>query len=221
MKIYKFLEETYAINNLAFRRLKVSRINELNDPFELLGVDLLDPRNRRAVMALKDQLDETTGLICFSNTWQNPVLWGHYAKSHTGIALGFEIPDNVLHKVKYTSKRVALEFDTATRRVVDGKNVVDNLLRTKFRGWAYEGEYRMYVELDPKTEEAGIHFVDFSGDLRLVEVVLGMNCKLSKRRVQQLLGDDSTKVFIKKAGMALREYKMTEDRNFRDLEIST
>lgn len=159
MKVYKFLEETYAINNLAFRRLKVSRINQLNDPFELLGADLIDPRDRRAFMAFKENLDETTGLLCFSNTWQNPVLWGHYAKSHTGIALGFEIPENNLHKVKYRSKRVPVKFDTATQRVVDGKNVVNKLLSTKFRGWAYEGEYRTYVELDQKLKRQAAIFL--------------------------------------------------------------
>lgn len=218
MKVYKFLEETYAISNLAFKRLKVSRINRLNDPFELLGADLLDPRDRREFLAWKDQLDETKGLICFSNSWQNPVLWGHYAKSHTGIALGFEIPADFLHKVNYTSKRVAVKFDATTRKVIDGKNVVKKLIRTKFLGWAYEGEYRMFVDLDSTTEEASNHFVDFSKDVRLVEVILGMNCTLSKPRVQQLLGGLSTDVFIKKAGMALREYKMTEDRKFRDID---
>ncbi len=171
----------YAINNLAFRRLRVSRINQLNDPFELLGADLLNPHNRKEFMVLKNDLDKKNGLICFSDTWQNPLLWGHYANKQTGIALGFEISKNALNKVIYTSKRVAVKFDTTTRQVVDKNNIFNKLLKRKFRDWAYEREYRKLVELDATTEEAGSYFLDFSNDLRLVEVILGMNCNLPKR----------------------------------------
>ena len=42
MHVYKFLNAKYALEALEKRRLKIARINELNDPFELLGTNLTD-----------------------------------------------------------------------------------------------------------------------------------------------------------------------------------
>jgi len=56
MQVYHFLNENHAIANLFFRRLKVSRFAQLNDPFELLGADLLDPKHRAAFNAFKNSL---------------------------------------------------------------------------------------------------------------------------------------------------------------------
>ena len=69
-----------------------------------------------AFAAMKTQLNETKGLICFSRTWSNPLLWGHYAEKHTGIALGFDVPDQLLSQVLYTSQRVRIDVDSKTKR---------------------------------------------------------------------------------------------------------
>ena len=216
MRVYYFTDATYAISNLSFRRLKISRFGQLNDPFELLAADLLDPRHRKAITALKSQLDATQGLVCFSGTWGTPLLWGHYANKHSGMALGFDIPDHFLSKIIYTSQRANVTFDTTAKKIVDGLNVVDKLIRTKFTDWKYEDEYRLFIELDPTTVEAGNYFVDFSDNIKLMEVILGMNCALPIRRVRQLLETDLTHVRVKKAGMALRSFKVIEDRSFRE-----
>jgi hypothetical protein len=38
MRLYHFLNAEYGLLNIRHRRLKIARINELNDPFEFLGV---------------------------------------------------------------------------------------------------------------------------------------------------------------------------------------
>ena len=215
MRVYHFVNTTHAISNLSLKRLKVARFGQLNDPFELLAADLLDPKHRHVFAALKKKLDETNGLICFSGAWSNPLLWGHYADKHDGMALGFDVPDDQASKVYYTSRRVDLEFDTTTRKVVDGSIVVDRLIRTKFTDWKYEDEYRIFVNLDPASKEGGLHFVDFSPDLNLREVIIGMRCELPMERVRQLLGNESASIKVMKAGMALRSFKVIEDRQFR------
>ena len=69
----------FALSNLALRRIKISRFLDLNDPFELLGVDVIDPAQRIAFRAMKQEINESKGLICFSKSWRNPLMWGHYA----------------------------------------------------------------------------------------------------------------------------------------------
>ena len=40
MKVYHFIPEQYALEVIADQRIKVSRFDDLNDPFELHAVDL-------------------------------------------------------------------------------------------------------------------------------------------------------------------------------------
>ena len=176
MRVFHFTNTYYGISNLSLKRLKVSRFSQLNDPFELLAADLLDSRDRKALSEFKNTLNANKGMICFSGSWGNPLLWGHYADKHSGMALGFDIPDEYLSPVQYTTQRAKVEFDQKTRKIVNGTRLMDKLLRTKFTDWKYEDERRMFVDLDPTLQEGGNHFVEFSKDLALREVILITDC---------------------------------------------
>ena len=215
MRVFHFTNTYYGISNLSLKRLKVSRFSQLNDPFELLAADLLDSRDRKALSEFKNTLNANKGMICFSGSWGNPLLWGHYADKHSGMALGFDIPDEYLSPVQYTTQRAKVEFDQKTRKIVNGPRLMDKLLRTKFTDWKYEDERRMFVDLDPTLQEGGNHFVEFSKDLALREVILGLKCDLPASRVRQLLKDVPNPVKVLKAGMALRAFKIIEDRSAR------
>ncbi|TCD46887.1 DUF2971 domain-containing protein [Chlorobium sp. N1] len=205
----------HAISNLSLKRLRVSRLDQLNDPFEFLAADLLDPRDRQALTHFKAELAATKGMICFSRSWSNPLLWGHYAEKHTGMALGFDIPEGFLLRIHYSDERPRVILDPETREIINKGQAVDQLIRTKFSDWHYEDEYRMFVDLDPASQEAGNHFVDFSSELLLREVVPGLKCELPIQRIRQLLKDECPPVKVLKAGMALRKFKVIEDRTAR------
>lgn len=143
------------------------------------------------------------------------MLWGHYANKHNGVALGFDIPENYLTPVKYISLRTKIEFNPKNGEIDDGPKVVDELIRTKFVDWKYENEYRLFINLDSTTEEGGMIFVDFSTKLMLREVILGLNCTLPIDRIRQLLEVNAIPAKVLKAGMALRAFKMVEDRQSR------
>ncbi|MBU6467649.1 MAG: DUF2971 domain-containing protein [Betaproteobacteria bacterium] len=215
MRVYHFTNTNYGISNLSLKRLKISRFNQLNDPFELLAADLLDPKDRKVLSEFKNNLNLTKGVICFSSSWGNPLLWGHYAEKHSGMALGFDVPDEFLFEVHYTTQRLKVKFDQKTRKIVDGERLMENLLRTKFIDWKYEEERRMFVDLDPTSNEGGSYFAEFSKELVLREVILGLKCDLPIYRVRQLLEDETIPVRVKKAGMALRSFKIIEDRSAR------
>ena len=73
----------------------------------------------------------------------------------------------------------------------------------------------MFVDLDSTSQEGGNHFVEFSKDLVLREVILGLKCDLPVSRVRQLLKDESFPVTALKAGLALSSFKVIEDRSVR------
>ena len=51
-------------------RLKLSRFNESNDPFELNLIDSRDQSRREIVRMLVEHHNKNTGMICFGKTWQ-------------------------------------------------------------------------------------------------------------------------------------------------------
>ena len=75
MLAYHFLNDHCGLENLRHRRLKISEIAQLNDPFEFLGVDLTDIDFRKALKKTKAAISETKGILCFSKDWKIPLLW--------------------------------------------------------------------------------------------------------------------------------------------------
>ncbi len=74
----------YGLSNLENRRLKVSIIDYLNDPFDLASIDTTNPIIDRGITAVITGFRGKSGLISFSRNWDNILLWSHYAASHTG-----------------------------------------------------------------------------------------------------------------------------------------
>lgn len=59
MRLYHLAPTQFALSAIALRRLKVARINELNDPFEILAVNLADRTHRNIFRFLKDELSKS------------------------------------------------------------------------------------------------------------------------------------------------------------------
>jgi Protein of unknown function (DUF2971) len=204
MRVYHFVNKQYGLENIRKRRLKISRLAELNDPFEFLGADLSHQESRKALVATKAKLSKTRGLICFSRLWDNPVLWGHYADKHRGICLGFDIPEASLNKVIYVNSR--LPWPT-----VPDEEFMKQLLFTKFNHWSYENEYRSYTSLSDKIDD--LYFLDFSENLKLVEVIVGLESDISRLELTHSLGDLSASVKVCKARAAFKSFSIVENKN--------
>lgn len=200
-----------AIASLALRRLKVSRFSDLNDPFELLGVNVADKAVRKAFRVTRDELDDTKGMICFTKDWTNPLMWGHYAEKHSGMALGFDVPADMLVDVIYADKLFDLKLDPKTKKPIEG--TVDMLIRTKFSDWKYEQEMRMFIDLDNDETEGGKYFVEFSKNLKLREIILGPRCTYKIADIRKLaakLSEDAIKVT--QARIAFTRFEVLENR---------
>jgi hypothetical protein len=197
---------------LALHRVKVSRFADLNDPFELLAVDLADEVYRKAFRETKEQINADKGLICFSRSWSNPLLWGHYAEGHTGMALGFEVSGELLAEVIYAKKPIKIPIDKATNKPDLSEELINRLLRTKFHDWKYEDEVRLFVQLKHETRESGLYFCDFSSQFNLREVVLGPRCELPTSGINALVSQYPSEVRVKKSKIAFSSFRVIENK---------
>lgn len=206
MRVYHLLPSKWALSDLRHRRLKVATFHDLNDPFELRGAKLENRADRQQFDRWRRRTAAKLGLLCFSKSWRNPVLWSHYANEHKGICLGFDVPDSLLHKVEYVQER--LQFD---QPFLD-KYQLQQLLRTKFKDWEYEAEYRRIVRIVETLKIDNRHFWPFGSELELREVVLGARCEVRKGHLEEAFGDAFARVDLVHARAAFQTFNVVRDR---------
>jgi hypothetical protein len=217
MTLYRFLNAEMALKTLRERRLRVGRLKELNDPFEweagIIGiVPWGEDVARKFLENFVSDMNDWLGLLCLSDTLVDPVLWSHYADKHAGIALEFDFDDREhLHKMVYTDDRPTIDAN----RIQDeakfeayARPVLERLLVQKSKSWAYEKEYRAFIELADCDEDHGQYFKQIPESF-LTRVVLGCRCAIAEAEVKKALevaGLADTKVIRGKK--CLRSYQI-------------
>jgi hypothetical protein len=201
MLLYHMLSSEYAMKNLERQRLKISRINDLNDPFELRPFEETDKSFQQAQTETKDQMSESYGVLCFSKEWNNPVLWSHYGDKHKGMCLGFEVTVET-KPIEYVTKRPRFNGNT--------EEATSTLLSTKYKHWEYEKEVRVYTNLRESAEN-GLFFYPFDSTCALREVILGVRCSELIERVSELVRSIAPDISVKKARLDDQEFKVILD----------
>ena len=214
MRAYNLCDAHHALLNVSMRRMKISRVADLNDPFELLAYNLRDKQLRALVRSVRDTIHRSNGVLCFSKSWSNPVLWSHYADKHRGICLGFDVADNILEPITYVNELTKLAIDSTVTAASMEKLLNSQFMCTKFIDWRYEEEVRAFVKLDHSTPESGLYFMDFSNQLKLREVILGPRCDVPISRVRDLVSAHED-VHVIKSRIAFTKFRVVEDRTFR------
>ena len=98
----------------------------------------------------------TYRVSCFSENFDNLLMWSHYGLSHTGVCIGFErnklynsfefSPENItLLKVSYSDVLESVDY------FKDPIKAFRNLFRIKSNLWSYEKEIRIIVVLSQTT----------------------------------------------------------------------
>ena len=87
MIVYHFISSEFALRALRDRRLKIARINELNDPFEFYTTDFSDNDTQSKLETFKNQVNERYGVICFCENYHDLVPWIRYEIPSAGLAL--------------------------------------------------------------------------------------------------------------------------------------
>ncbi len=210
MRAYHFLTATNAVDDLKNRRLKISCLEDLNDPFELLSVELPDPELRKKFTQVKQGVAREHGVVCLSKNWSNPLLWSHYADKHRGICLGFDVPHSLACSVTYNGDRLALGI---RNRLVKGsldREFMLKLLTTKYKDWEYEDEVRLFADLTDPDPASGLYFKEFDVTLRLREIILGARCAIKVTELESYL--QAEEVNLLHARLAFRSFRIVENK---------
>ncbi len=183
---YHFLSSTHAIHDLERKMIRISTLDTLNDPFELMPyLRYKDPKKRKRYHNIRKEISKKYGLLCFSQSWNEPLLWGHYADKHKGIAIGFEILKDEILKVDYNPDPIRKQFELTNDSKINEKLFL-GLAKVKYQEWHYENEYRILVKLKDCTKIDGHYFIQFEDRLKVKEIVLGSKYDNNKEYVLEL-----------------------------------
>lgn len=185
---YHFLSSQYAIHDLERKMIRVSTLDTLNDPFELMPYLRYGKREEiKRYLDIRDRISKIYGLLCFSQTWTEPLLWSHYADKHKGIALGFEITNSPrFFDVVYDPNPIRKQF-SLTNDLITNKNLFLELAQIKYINWKYEQESRMLIRLDGCIKIDGHYFIEFGNSLKLKEVRLGSYYNYEANNIEYVL----------------------------------
>jgi hypothetical protein len=170
MRLYKLLPAGLAFDNIKKKRLKISVLETLNDPWDHRCVRFREPWQKLAWEQMLSGLSQLSGIVCLSKSWTNPVIWSHYATNHEGIALGFDVKEMgadgepLFLEVDYRSTLVDFELNDKFMRTV---------IATKFDSWNYEEEVRYFATLTDPDVENKHFFMDFGPNFALREIIFG------------------------------------------------
>jgi hypothetical protein len=208
MLAFKYLDTHFGIKSLRESRLKISTLDDLNDPFELLPYEMKDRNRRAALYATRKQIAKGRGILCFSSSWRDPVLWAHYADKHRGVCLGFEVPEDKCKAVRYEDHRLKLPSKPS---LLDA----EALLFTKYSNWSYEQELRVWVALNEN--ENGLYFAAFGSMLNLRRVIAGARCSLRLDELKEAAGSYVGDLTFVKARPGFTEFEIVKDqKDFRN-----
>jgi hypothetical protein len=138
---------------------------------------------REMCRGILDHISKTNGLICFSKRKNNLLMWSHYAESHKGMVIGFDVPPNLKTlEADYQLRRLPwrLSKDSTPQQFLQE---TENLVRRKSCHWRYEREARLLWSLADCERD-----IDCNGALQyfkkitpetIKEVILGYRCDVN------------------------------------------
>lgn len=212
MIVYHYLNREYGLQSLQRRRLRISIVHLLKDPFEHRAILIPEDVEPHFDKMLEDMAKPEPpmrphgqGIICFSETCESPVMWSMYADNHEGVCLGFEIPEHLgaLYQVLYVRDRQ--RFDTWN---IDTMRAC---LTYKFDDWQYEYEHRLLVGLLEASREGEHYFAYYEPNMALRSVAVGLRSNITRADVAAALGDHREGVDVFKVRRCPTAFSMVRD----------
>jgi len=210
--LYKFLPAKYALQALQESRVKVSRMNKLNDIYDCFPRvtgkgKFFEDDPKHAEEYVRRRAFEEYGMISYCGAVESLLLWSHYADSHRGIALGFDYGTGTFNQTSPTSllriaepvvyadepgaERASIDISkiaaTAKIEKISGTRLMLNEgFRFKGAEWKYEDESREFVLLETCEMNGENYFMPFQCSM-LKKVVLGADCEIDAATVAHSL----------------------------------
>ncbi|WP_159442782.1 DUF2971 domain-containing protein [Agrobacterium rosae] len=185
--MYYYTSQRHGLASIRDKRIKISKFSELNDPFDFIGIATDKKEERDLVKNMRGKLNSKTGLVCMSEVWNEPLLWGHYADKHKGVCLAFEVNETKWDKVQYVDQRPRLgDYGVDNIAALKADNLRD-ISRKKFKSWSYEKEWRYFLSFKKPDFVDGHYFLDFDDELKLIGVVLGERSTVTKEQIAAMI----------------------------------
>jgi hypothetical protein len=201
------------------KRMRLSQFARLNDPFELMSFNEGGAEERYVFKKLREHWEKSLGVICFGKHWKSPVMWAHYARSHTGVCLGFDVPDDKPKQMVYESVRIRWAVDLAKPiRGIDNE-LLEKIITTKYVQWAYEEEWRLFAKLEEPDPTNGEYYLKFGPTLTLREIIVGARCQSSVGSFKNLVGSVEKSVEIIKARPAFETFTMVRQKKISPIVV--
>lgn len=139
------------IEGLNEGRLWCGEYHDLNDAMEGLyragDAARGQPQWERARTLIRDG-KTSIGIACFSEVWQQALMWAHYADSFKGICIEYDfrvlretLADNTsFSRVSYADQLLDIGSDLENPR-----RLAKWILSTKHHSWSYEREWRLFI----------------------------------------------------------------------------
>ncbi|MCU9838926.1 DUF2971 domain-containing protein [Ruegeria sp. WL0004] len=186
--MFYFTSPNHLLENLTENQIKLSDFKKCNDVFELASFALKDKKMRENHRAWIEELSSELGLICFSQDWRNPLMWGHYSKSGEGVCLVLDVAVSQLQPVEYLLKRATSDASCFPR---SGDPMFKKFCAQKSHHWRYEKEERLFVTLHSNKvihQDNGKKFLKMGGEVQLVGFINGPRPELSADEIKSAFG---------------------------------
>jgi len=222
-KYYRYLRDEAAIKTIEARAFRVSRLTELNDPFEWhigfegtpLGME--DEYERVLMDGFREQANRRMGIICFSKEIKDPVLWSHYTNIHRGIAFAVNMDVNPhlisnLQKVDYDKPPVVIPIQLFKQMTeIQKLEMIKDLHKQKSSSWRYEQEFRLVMALNECRPSGGSYLWDKMPPSFITHAIIGFRSSVSEQYLRQALdlnGFQHTQVLKAKRSRTTYEIKL-------------
>ena len=236
--IYKYCSYEVGLNDVILKQsLKFSNPSEYNDPFDchesLIKLDLMNldletfiekqypnlsrnlkrgiVRNFNSKFLYSCLLEERKRfkITCFSLSYNNILMWSHYADKHNGICIGFQFPPIYLDKFILTPVTYIDKIPLIDGKV-DAYKMIRYWLSIKSNCWEYEKEIRAITK---SKNTNSFDYINYERD-DIKEIIFG--CKVSQveiTRTQKILksnGFNLNKITFKKIEIDIDTFKLKE-----------
>jgi hypothetical protein len=219
MNIYKYQPiNQNTLNGLNTRKLWAARPHTFNDPFEFklkrsstpIGLKTLRNKNPHLENLTDEELIvfaidryevkiREMGVICYTMSPDNILMWSHYADGHKGICLEFKLDegrtlsDAGIYKVVYDDIYPEIDFENIWH-----KDRLAKILWTKSKEWASENELR-------QIRISGNELVDYP--FKLSSILFGLKTSDNEKKlIKRIL--EGNGVEFKNIKLADREFKL-------------
>lgn len=236
IRLYHYTKAETLQKILKSKRLLLTAASDSNDPFECSfnAGNAFGGEREFLDHAITEMKDDPPLFISFSQVMSSPSMWSHYADSHRGVCLVFDIPVKMytkktspspeliataraIYPIEYTSKQP--NWDDI--QLADSRKRCQRLLRdaiTRKGGeWEFEHEVRLLAAMAVPTPEIhmditwenGVPFL--MGMIGFLKgVILGARCDLRISSVEALIREylDGARMPVARAKCSHTDYRI-------------